>query len=132
VAIAKPVIDMLAVVADVAALDARSLLIAELGYESLGEFGIVGRRYFRKSKNGVRTHQIHAFAKGSPEIRRHVAFRDYLRAHHAEAQRYAQLKEDLAARFSNSRDRYTEGKTNFIRAIEQGALSTVVHAEQKP
>ena len=34
----------------------------ELGYESMGEFGIPGRRYFRKNNApGIRTHQVHAY-----------------------------------------------------------------------
>jgi GrpB-like predicted nucleotidyltransferase (UPF0157 family) len=45
---AKPVIDMLAVVDRVEALDESPLLLTALGYEALGEFGIPGRRYFRK------------------------------------------------------------------------------------
>jgi GrpB-like predicted nucleotidyltransferase (UPF0157 family) len=70
--VAKPVIDMLGIVAAVDELDARAHRRAALGYEALGEFGIPGRRYFRKnSPDGVRTHQLHAFAIGSPEIQRH-------------------------------------------------------------
>ena len=63
--VAKPVIDMLGIVPAVEALDARAHRLAALGYESLGEFGITGRRYFRKNAaDGVRTHQLHAFAEG--------------------------------------------------------------------
>src|SRR4051812_35221263 len=59
---AKPVIDMLAVVSSVQDLDRASSALEALGYEAKGEFGIPGRRYFRKdSPSGVRTHQIHAF-----------------------------------------------------------------------
>jgi GrpB-like predicted nucleotidyltransferase (UPF0157 family) len=86
----------------------------------MGEFGIKGRRYFRKtSKDGVRTHQIHAFAVGSPEIDRHLAFRDYLRSHIDEAQRYGRLKQELARQFLTDIDGYSDGKTEFIREIEQ-------------
>lgn len=71
--VAKPVIDMLAVVTDVTTLDRRATLLEEIGYEALGEFGIPGRRYFRKdSAEGIRTHQIQAFGIGSPEIDRHL------------------------------------------------------------
>src|SRR5262249_5441535 len=110
--VAKPVIDMLAVVTDVISLDARPWL-EHLGYQAMGEFGIKGRRYFRKtSTEGVRTHQIHAFAVGSPEINRHLSFRDYLRSH-PEAQQYARLKEELAGRFVDDIDGYSDGKTGF-------------------
>jgi GrpB-like predicted nucleotidyltransferase (UPF0157 family) len=120
--VAKPVIDMLAVVTDVALLDTGAHLLEELGYEAMGEFGIEGRRYFRKnSKEGARTHQIHAFAGGSPEIDRHLAFRDYLREHPDEAQQYGNLKLELARHFMTDIDGYTDSKTEFIREIERRA-----------
>jgi GrpB-like predicted nucleotidyltransferase (UPF0157 family) len=122
--VAKPVIDMLAVVPLVEELDARSPRLAALGYEALGEFGIPGRRYFRKNApDGARTHQLHAFAVGSSEVQRHLHFRDYLRAFPAEAAAYAALKEDLAARCGGDMDAYSDGKTDFIRAIERRAAA---------
>lgn len=37
-----------------------------LGYEAMGEFGIPGRRYFRKTTSfGVRTHHVHNLSSGS-------------------------------------------------------------------
>lgn len=50
-----------------------------LGYEVMGEYGIPGRRYFRKdAQQGIRTHNIHTFEAGSAEVERHLAFRDYM------------------------------------------------------
>src|SRR3546814_9547675 len=97
---AKPIIDMLAVTSDLSLLDGCESRIASLGYEALGEFGIPGRRYFRKDNStGERTHQIHAFRTGSPQITRHLQFRDYLIAHPAVARDYDVLKRRLAALF---------------------------------
>jgi GrpB-like predicted nucleotidyltransferase (UPF0157 family) len=122
--VAKPVIDMLGVVADLDALDAHAHRLAELGYEVLGEFDIPGRRYFRKdTPAGVRTHQLHVFAAESPHIQRHLDFRDYLRAFPADATAYAALKRDLAVRCGNDSRAYTEGKTEFVRSIEQRAAT---------
>jgi GrpB-like predicted nucleotidyltransferase (UPF0157 family) len=120
--VAKPVIDMLGIVPTLEGLDARTHRLTMLGYEALGEFGIPGRRYFRKNApDGTRTHQLHAFAAGSPEIQRHLDFRDYLRAFPAEAAAYAALKEGLAQRCGGDMGAYTEGKTEFIRAVERRA-----------
>ena len=69
----------------------------------------------------MRRFQIHAFETDSPEVRRHVDFRDFLRAHPEVAQEYADLKRRLAAQFPADIERYTEGKTDFIRAIERRA-----------
>ena len=116
---AKPVIDMLAVTDEMECLDKRSELLQSLGYEALGEFGISGRRYFRKNNSsGARTHQIHAFQTGSPQIARHLAFRDYLIAHPAVARDYEILKLRLAAEYSNDMKLYTTGKDSFIKEID--------------
>jgi GrpB-like predicted nucleotidyltransferase (UPF0157 family) len=45
--------------------------------------------------------------------RERVLFRDYLRPNHPEARRYEQLKQDLAATFSEDREAYSEGKTDY-------------------
>lgn len=44
-------------------------------------------------------------------------FRNYLRAHPYEAQRYQALKLDLARRFRTDREAYTDGKSKYVRAI---------------
>ena len=122
--VAKPVIDMLGVVAAVEALDARTHRLAVLGYEALGEFGIPGRRYFRKdAPDGVRTHQLHVFAEGSPDVQRHLDFRDYLRAFPSEAAEYGELKQGLAERCGGDMAAYGDGKTEFIRAVERRAAA---------
>jgi GrpB-like predicted nucleotidyltransferase (UPF0157 family) len=121
---AKPVIDMLAVVADLAALDARLARMESLGYEALGEFGIPGRRYFRRDNAaGQRTHQVHAFVRGSPHVERHLAFRDFMRSHSDCAQRYADLKQRLAAAHPTDIEAYMDGKDAFIKEMEARALA---------
>ena len=131
--VAKPVIDMLGVVPTVVALDARAHRLAALGYEALGEFGIPGRRYFRKNApDGARTHQLHAFAVGSPEIQRHLDFRDYLRAFPQEAAAYAALKQILAGSCGSDMQAYSDGKTEFIRAVDRRAAAWRVSAARPP
>ena len=130
--VAKPVIDMLGIVPAVEELDARAPRLAALGYEVMGEFGIPGRRYFRKNaQDGVRTHQLHAFGVGSPEIQRHLDFRDYLRAFPAEARAYAALKQELA-KLCGSDAAYSDGKTEFIRAVERRAATWRQRTERAP
>jgi GrpB-like predicted nucleotidyltransferase (UPF0157 family) len=121
---AKPVIDMLAVVANVVAIDARNAQMQTLGYESMGEFGIAGRRYFRRDNSaGERTHQVHAFQRGSPHVQRHLAFRDFMRAHPEPAEQYATLKRRLAEAHPNDIEAYIDGKDAFIKEMEARALS---------
>ena len=116
---AKPIIDLLAVVADAARLDERDAAMQALGYETLGEFGIPGRRYYRKNDaEGERTHQVHAFQAGSPQIERHLAFRDFLNAHRAYAERYDALKRRLADLHPLDVSAYTDGKDAFIKEVD--------------
>jgi GrpB-like predicted nucleotidyltransferase (UPF0157 family) len=121
---AKPIIDMLLEVENIAGLDEHRSKLEVLGYEALGEFGIPGRRYFRKNDAaGVRTHQIHAFAAGSSQIEHHLAFRDYMREHHAAAQAYSALKQQLALAHPNDLEAYMKGKDPFIKEHEAKALA---------
>jgi GrpB-like predicted nucleotidyltransferase (UPF0157 family) len=120
--VAKPVLDMLGIVPAVEAMDAHASRLAALGYEALGEYGIPGRRYFRKdAPDGTRTHQLHVFSRGSAEIQRHLDFRDYLRAFPAAAAAYAELKRELAAQCRGDSAVYTDGKSSFVRDIERRA-----------
>lgn len=120
---AKPIIDILVEVNDLAQVEARNAAMEALDYEAMGEFGIAGRRFFRKhNAMGDRTHHVHIFEEGSPESDRHLAFRDYMIAHPESAQQYSQLKRSLAAKFPNHRESYMDGKDSFIREKEQQAL----------
>jgi GrpB-like predicted nucleotidyltransferase (UPF0157 family) len=127
---AKPVIDMLAVASDLAAVDERAERMRRIGYEAMGEFGIDGRRYFRRDDvAGVRTEQVHAYAAGSPHTRRHLAFRDFLLANAGIAKEYSQLKQRLAAAHLFDIEAYMDGKDGFIRETEAKALAWVSRRE---
>jgi GrpB-like predicted nucleotidyltransferase (UPF0157 family) len=121
--LAKPTIDLLITVLDVPQLDGLNEALTAAGYLPRGEHGIPGRRYFVRGTPERHTHHAHAFAVGSPEVARHLAFRDYLRAHPADAAAYARLKERLARRFPADPAAYTDGKGAFIRRVEARALA---------
>ena len=119
---AKPVIDLLVEVREITEVDGRSSAMVSLGYEVMGEYGIPGRRYFRKdNQEGIRTHHIHAFKAGSAEAKRHIAFRDYMTAHPGDAQRYSELKRRLAEEHPQSIDGYMDGKDGFIKEMDRRA-----------
>lgn len=120
---AKPIIDIMPVVRSLGAVDGSRAALESLGYEYLGEFGIPGRRYMRKGGD-ERTHQVHVFAQGDTvNITRHLAFRDFLRAHPDVCAEYAALKRELAARYPYDIDAYFEGKDAFVRRFEAAALA---------
>ena len=118
---AKPVIDVLPVVKDITKVDNLNEQFEAQGYEGKGEFGLPGRRYFVKGEP-QRTHHIHIYETGNPEVIRHLAFRDYMRTHPQEARAYSDLKEKLAHQFANDRDAYIDGKDSFVKERERRAL----------
>ncbi len=120
---AKPIIDIMPVVTTLARIEDKNAEFVALGYECMGEFGIPGRRYYRKGGDH-RTHQLHLFSVVDQEqIERHLAVRDYLRAFPAEAEAYGALKADLARRFPEDIEGYCDGKDVFVRALEARALA---------
>ena len=64
----------------------------------------------------IRTHHIHVVTEGHEQWNC-VAFRDYLRSHPLDAKAYANLKNYLAGKFSDDRERYTWGKAEFIGEV---------------
>jgi GrpB-like predicted nucleotidyltransferase (UPF0157 family) len=125
---AKPIIDMLLEVASLEALDGASPMLEALGYEAMGEFGIPRRRYFRLDDcDGTRTQQIHAFEAGVPDVIRHLAFRDYMRAHPVAARDYGVLKARLADAHRFDLAAYIDGKDAFVKEHERRALLWAGH-----
>ncbi|MBE9180363.1 GrpB family protein [Oculatella sp. LEGE 06141] len=120
---AKPVIDILIEVKSIARTDEQNLAMAAIGYEAMGEFGLPGRRYFRKNRSPeIRTHNVHTYEVGSSEISRHLAFRDYMIAHPDDAQRYSELKRQLAKQYPQDIEGYMDGKDEFVKTMEKKAL----------
>jgi GrpB-like predicted nucleotidyltransferase (UPF0157 family) len=121
---AKPIIDILPVVRDIAAVDRLNPDFAAAGYEALGEYGIPGRRYFRRKAGEEDVVHIHAFGQESAgEIRRHLAVRDFLRTHPADAAAYGELKTRLARAFPLDIEGYCDGKNAFVKDLERRALA---------
>ena len=118
---AKPIIDLMPVVYSLHQVDTLNEEMEQLGYVLKGENGLPGRRYFEKGGD-YRTHHVHLFQIGNQEIIRHLAFRDYLRAHPKEAQRYGQLKKESALQYPNDIAAYIESKMTVVKEIEQLAL----------
>lgn len=119
---AKPIIDILIEVESLAVIDSAMPALEKAGYQAKGENGIPGRRYFKKNnENGIRLFHVHAFAKGSPEIYRHLVFRDYLQAHPDEARKYGSIKERAAAGNPNDIGSYIHEKTPVIKELENRA-----------
>jgi GrpB-like predicted nucleotidyltransferase (UPF0157 family) len=120
---AKPIIDLMPLVSDLARLDQHRASLEALGYEWHGELGISGRRYCTLTDaTGVRIVQLHCFQAGSPQAARHLAFRDYLRAHPDASRAYETEKRRARDRHPNDSHAYSDEKAAWIQTTEATAL----------
>ena len=108
---AKPIVDMLVSVADPADPEVRSAL-ERAGYGL--RVDEPGHRMFRTPARDV---HLHVWAAGSPEVQRHLAFRDRLRASEPDRRAYEQLKRELAARRWEDVNHYAQAKGELIETI---------------
>ena len=120
---AKPIIDMLGRLTSFERIENATPAIEAIGYEALGELGLAGRRYFRKrNPDGTHTRHLHTWVSGHESVHRHLAYRDYLRAHPEVAREYGELKAGLADAHPDDIEAYMDGKDAFVKEVERRAL----------
>lgn len=119
--ISKPVIDIMVVVKDIEQIDKFNSAMMDIGYDPKGENGIPKRRFFQKGGNNW-THHVHFYEEGEHDIKRHLAFRNYLRAHPSVAEKDGVLKKELAQQFPDNMQAYIKGKEQLVKEIEEKAI----------
>ncbi len=118
---AKPILDFVIEVENLEDVIQAVPEFEAIGYQSKGEYSIPGRQFFTKDTEGERTHHLHVFQQGHPDIERHIVFRDYLRANPEAAREYEKLKEKMAKRFPKQSSDYTAAKSDFILSMDEVA-----------
>lgn len=114
---AKPIIDM-DVVVEKDSVEEAIRLLESIGYIHEGDLGIPGREAFAYSgKEHLRTHHLYVCPKGSDELRRHLAFRDYLRSNPAAVRQYGRIKEEAARLYPHDIEAYAVRKAPFIKKV---------------
>ncbi len=116
---AKPIIDILVGVEDLETSRACFGPLAELRYQ-YAPYRAEEMHWFCKPDPSRRTHHLHLVPVGSRRYKEELRFRDLLRANSTIADEYGVLKRNLARRFTNDREGYTEAKAGFISQILNG------------
>ncbi|WP_226527110.1 GrpB family protein [Metabacillus niabensis] len=128
---AKPILDIDIVIEiyDVFTNVIRAL--EKLGYFHQEEWSFEGREAFGRKdiyspwdEYGTRwmEHHLYVCNKDSKELKKHIAFRDYLRNNHEAVTEYEKIKRNLAETVQD-RTSYTLGKSEFINNILDKAMN---------
>jgi GrpB-like predicted nucleotidyltransferase (UPF0157 family) len=113
---AKPIIDLDVVLASPVDLPEAIRRLNSIGYVHEGDLGIPGREACR-SPPGESRHHLYLLAVRANELRRHLGFRDALRADRGLRDKYSALKRSLAMQYKDDRNSYTQAKSTFIESI---------------
>ncbi len=117
---AKPIIDIMVGVVDLDSSRPCIDLLADLSY-CYAPYRDQEMHWFCKPSPARRTHHLHLVPTASGRFADVLAFRDYLRANPSAAWQYAQLKRQLANRFADDREAYTDGKSGMIASLTADA-----------
>ena len=118
---AKPIIDMVLAVADPADEPAYVPAMEAAGYRlRIREPAWHEHRLFKGPDADI---NLHTFRAGSSEIARMLAFRDRLRTHDDERERYLATKRELAARHWIFVQDYADAKGEVVEGIIVRALA---------
>ncbi|WP_135451751.1 GrpB family protein [Mycobacterium sp. DL99] len=116
---AKPIIDLQALVADLADPDPLVAVLQPHGWHYVDPD--VDRRpwrgFFVKVVEGRRSAHLHVMTPDCPRWHQQLIFRDALRANPFLVAEYAALKRALASEYSDDREAYSAAKADFVASV---------------
>ncbi|NLU75570.1 GrpB family protein [Streptomyces sp. HNM0575] len=116
---AKPVIDLMAAVHDLADARSRQAALAAVDFHP-HDNGMTDRLLYVRTERRVRSHILHVVTLASWPTRNQRILRDYLRTHPDDAARYARLKQAIAAA-GTAPGEYTQAKTALVQELTDRA-----------
>ena len=113
---AKPIIDIAVGIKRLK--DAEELLkpLRKIGYNFYRKFQRQ-RLFVAKGPDEKRTHYLHVMRYKGTKWQTDQFFRNYLRTHPKEVERYTNLKEKLSKLHTDDRQSYADGKNAFIKSV---------------
>ncbi len=122
---AKPIIDI-DVVVEPDMLQTVKGLLEELEYRHEGDLGIPDREAFKLEDPDLSarlpSHHLYVCPRECEELKRHLAFRDFLRTNSEWASRLSELKRSLSVQHGDDREAYMNGKAPMVEEITALAL----------
>ena len=73
-----------------------------------------GKHFKYEGKTHLRKHHLYVCPRDSEELKRHIAFREYLRSHPEAVREYSRIKEEGAALYPFDIEKYIEHKSPFV------------------
>jgi GrpB-like predicted nucleotidyltransferase (UPF0157 family) len=116
---AKPIIDLMAIVPSYDCIDDIAVKLGEYQWHFVPPEldNRPWRRFFIKVENQKRVAHLQAMLKGEPRWVQQLSFRNRLNRNPSLREEYATLKKDLAKKYFNDREAYSQAKTEFIQRV---------------
>ncbi len=125
--VAKPIIDLDIVVSPGTFPKIRGRLEA-LGYVHQGDLGIPKREAFGlvdvEVKARLPEHHLYVCDEGIHELRKHLAFREFMRQHPDWRKKLNRRKRELCINHNNDRQAYIDGKADMVEEITKLAMAS--------
>lgn len=128
--IAKPVIDIDIEISNAIEFEFVKSQLIEIGYQHLGDLGIVDREMFKIIKcdderiNSI-DHHLYVCSSESLELFRHLKFRDALRNCAQLAFEYISIKKEIIETIGNNREKYVDLKATGYREFFDRILKEI-------
>ena len=121
---AKPVIDLDIIIENYNSFEYVKEKLALIGYTHIGDLSILDRQAFKYTEsNGsddkphLLKHHLYVCPAYSVELKKHIAFRDHLRANKEDREWYASVKHLAAKRFPEDIESYITAKSPCVAEI---------------
>jgi GrpB-like predicted nucleotidyltransferase (UPF0157 family) len=120
---ARPILDLQLSVAAIGPRARYVEALERLGYLFVPDPESPDFHFFAMPPERPRSHHLHVCEAGSEHELRHLAVRNFLRAHSDEARAYAALKSEVARFDLQDRIAYIAGKERYVTELEARALN---------
>lgn len=117
---AKPIIDLDVIINSYDNFEEVKSRLENIGYYYEGDLGIMNRQAFaydEDEKKEFMIHHLYVCPKYSEELKRHLTFRNYMRTHKEDVDKYSEVKLQAAKLYPTDIESYLDHKGSCITEI---------------